>query len=140
MPNVSNMTFEKFRVLIVDDNPVDRQILKAQLEDLGFLYIQEAQTGNEGIFKMENAFKVSKPFHLVVSDWKMPEKDGLTMLRELKRSGILKKTWIIMLTGVNDADSIKDAIAVGVDDFMIKPTDLKLLKNKLLKLTQQAAA
>ncbi len=95
---VSN-PFEKIRTLIIDDNTVDRKILRAQLEDMGFLYVQEANQEDTAIFKIENAQAIGKPFELLISDWKMPATDGITLLRYLKSKGVLKESWLRISTG-----------------------------------------
>lgn len=138
--NLQQNPFEKFRVLIADDNPVDRALLKAQLEDMGFLFIQEAQNGSEGLFKIQNAAKVGKPFTLIITDWKMPEKDGLSLVKFLGSFRDTKRPKVIMLTAVSESGKVKEAIVEGVDDFVLKPIDVEILKSKLLKIVSQKSA
>lgn len=126
--------FSQLRVLIIDDNSVDREMLRIHLEDLGFKGIQEARSGSEGIFKCENSVKVEKPFHLVITDWKMPEKDGMALLKFLKGSKDFRKTRVIMITSVNEEEQVKNAIIAGVDDFILKPINPTILHQKVEKL------
>lgn len=132
--------FERLRVLIGDDNPVDRALLKAQLEDMGFIFIQEAQNGSEGLFKIQNAMTVAKPFKLIITDWKMPEKDGLSLVKYLGGLSSSKKPTVVMLTSVSEPGKVKEAITEGIDDFILKPIDVEILKKKLLNLVLQKSA
>src|SRR5687768_2567562 len=126
-----------FRILIVDDNPVDREIIKSHLDSIGFRNIQMARNGNEGIFKIENSSKVRKPFHIVITDWKMPEKDGLSMLKILNASSNYKDMRVIMMTTVSDKNQVKEALREGVDAFILKPIDTDVLEDKILNLTEK---
>jgi two-component system chemotaxis response regulator CheY len=132
--------FEQMRVLIIEDNSVDRRLLREQLESLGFYHVQEAQQGSEGLFKVGNAAKVGKPFHLLITDLKMPEKDGLSMIKFLQSSGLISNTWVIMLTGIADDRKVREIITQGVDDFILKPIDVEILKKKLMNLLMRATA
>jgi two-component system chemotaxis response regulator CheY len=130
----TNAIFSQLRILVVDDNPVDREMVRIHLQSLGFENLQEAQSGSEGMFKVENAAKIGKPFHLVVSDWRMPEKDGMALLKFLKSEKTYRNTRIVMVTSVNEATLIKNAIYEGVDEFILKPIHPATLAQKLEKL------
>lgn len=109
-------------------------MLRLHLEEIGFKGIQEARSGSEGIFKCENSAKVGKAFHLVITDWKMPEKDGMALLKFLKSSKDFRKTRVMMVTSVNEEDQVKIAIVAGVDDFLLKPINPTILNQKVEKL------
>lgn len=124
----------KLRLLIAEDSAVDREILKAQLEKLGFFNIQEAYSGSEALHKIDISVKIGKPFHLVITDWRMPERDGLAILKFIRGQRELRDLKVIMLTGVTDQQNVMEALNEGVDDFVLKPVDAEILSKKLLKI------
>lgn len=123
--------YENIRALIVDDNPMDRTVLKAHLEAMGITQIQEAANGNAGLFRLENSFKVGKPFHLLVTDWKMPEKDGLKLLKQVRAIDGTKNMAIIMVTAVYDMEKVAEVVSSKVDGYIIKPADFDKFKDRV---------
>lgn len=129
-----NVKIAKMRVLIIDDNTVDRAILKSQLESMGFDKIHECRNGNEGIFKVQNSFKILTPYHLIITDWRMPEKDGLSFLKFIKSEEAFANIPIMMLTGIADKENVKHALSSGVDAFLLKPINGDILIKKINEL------
>ena len=134
---VNNDAFAKLRVLIVEDNPVDRELLKALLEKMGFLNIQEARHGIEGVFKLENSAKINKPIHLLITDWKMPQKDGLSLVKFIRGDNTLKNIKIVMLTSVSDAEKVKEVLREGIEAFVLKPIDSGILQKKIESIVER---
>ncbi len=134
IPSYLDPIFKSIRVLIVDDNPVDRKILKAHLEGIGLDYIQEAKDGSEADFKNRNAEKMGTPFDLLITDWRMPQKDGLALIKLLRSERSSTRQYVIMLTSVADKASVEQVLDTGVDDFILKPIDPKILKSKVSAL------
>lgn len=123
--------YAPIRVLVVEDNPVDRELLKAQLDKIGFRNVQEAHHGAEGIFKLENAFKVGKPYHILIVDWKMPGMDGLNVIKRLKKDGTFGQIRVMMLTSVSDERRVIEALREGIDAFIMKPIEHEILQQKI---------
>lgn len=132
--------YSQLRVLIVEDNAVDRELLKSHLENFGFENIQEAKNGREGILKIDNSLSFRKPFHLLITDWKMPEKDGLSMIKHVRLDKALDQMRVIMLTSVSEKKEVKAALHEGIDDFILKPIDPQLLLKKIENLAGKLAA
>lgn len=128
------MKREEIRILIVEDNPVDRELIRTHLKTLGLTQIQEAESGTSAQFKIKNAQDIRKPFHIILSDWMMPGQDGFALLKSLRSDHQHSRTGIVMVTSVSDQAKVKDAIREGVDDFVIKPIDPKLLTPKIERL------
>ena len=105
----------KDKILIVDDEPDFAQLLKKRLEINGYEVII-AVNGNEGLEKI----KIERP-DVVLLDILMPEKDGYTMLREMRDDELIKNTPVIMLTA---RPYMQDLFAIeGINDYLIKPVD-----------------
>ncbi|AFY03021.1 response regulator [Bdellovibrio bacteriovorus] len=117
--------------LVIDDNSTDRMIMVAALDTLGFKNILEAEDGSIALGKIENAFDTLHPVQLIFLDWRMPKRDGAAVLQELKRSRKFKSAKVIMTTNVSDENSVKSALKDGVDDYIIKPVTLDLLRKKI---------
>ena len=126
--------FRKIRVLIVDDNLSDRLILKAALTRLKFKDISEAEDGSIAMAKIETAAKMNDPIQLVFLDWQMPKRKGIRVLEDLKKIRQFKDVRVIMITNVSDDTSVKEALMAGVDEYILKPIELDVVKSKLEKL------
>jgi len=113
-------------VLIVDDQQSMRGICKYILTQLGFKEIIEAKSGRDALSKMEKT-----NFDLVISDWNMEDIDGLTLLKVLRKHPRTSGMPFIMATGRSDAEQVKEAIASGVNNYIIKPFDAATMRKKI---------
>lgn len=102
-------------VLVVDDDPVTRLLLTSALSKLGHT-VCEAQNGSEG---WEVWKKDQHPF--IISDWMMPEVDGLELCRRIRAAPGSDLTYLILLTARTGKTNYLDAMDAGVDDFVTKP-------------------
>ena len=118
-------------ILIVDDTTVLRNIMKIQLQRMGFSQIYEAQDGSAAM-KILHARKID----LVISDWNMPVMNGFEMLRELRASEVFKDILFIMVTAEATEARISMALQLKVDELILKPFTLEILERKILRVIQ----
>jgi two-component system chemotaxis response regulator CheY len=117
-------------VLVVDDSAMMRKIVIKNLKDSGFdVTVVEAGDGKEGLEKF-----AAGGIDLVLSDWNMPNMDGLTMVREIRKLDPEKKVPIIMVTTEGSADKVKDAVLAGANNYLAKPFTPDRFKEKLSKI------
>ncbi len=112
------------KILIVDDEPEVCEYLEAFLGNRGY----EVASANDGKTALERIH--SNPPHLILLDIRMPEMDGLEVLRRLKT--IDQRVGVIILTAVQDDAIAKQALAEGADDYITKPIDLDYLENSVM--------
>lgn len=114
------------KVLIVDDNGVPRKILKATLEHFGHEVV-EAKDGAQALELFD-----CQPIRVIVSDWVMPELDGLTLCQKVRQRSTATYTYFILLTGeMTTREDYLKAMDDGVDDFLTKPVDREALWSRL---------
>ena len=123
----------QLRVLVADDNPINRRVAVGMLERLG-LSLQLAADGREAI---EHCRKAN--FDLVLMDLHMPEVDGLEATRTLKRELGTRCPRIVACTADVSEQSMRDCDAVGFDDFIQKPFALARLERVLFDSLSEAA-
>ncbi len=111
------------RVLVVDDDPKVVELLQEFLSAKGYEVIT-AGDGAEALRKV----KEERP-HLILLDIQMPKMDGLEVLRQLR--AIDKEVGVIMITGVNEQEIGRQAMALGAFDYITKPLDLQYLEQSL---------
>jgi len=117
-------------VLVVDDSAMMRKIVIKNLKDCGFdVTVIEAGDGVEGLEK----FKAGG-IACVLSDWNMPNMDGLTMVKEIRKLDPQKTVPIIMITTEGSADKVKDAVLAGANNYLAKPFTPDRFKEKLQKI------
>ncbi|MEO9572126.1 MAG: two-component regulator propeller domain-containing protein [Polaribacter sp.] len=114
----------KPKILIVEDNPDLRQMLKDELEN--DFYVKEASNGIEGY----DAALKEKPL-LIISDILMPLEDGISMLKRIKESPEINKIPIFMLTAKNSEETKIECLSMGADDYIEKPFSLEFVKWKI---------
>lgn len=112
--------------LVVDDQQTMRSLVRTGLQQLGFRTIYEAPDGEEGLRQM-----LSRPIHLVISDYNMPKLDGLGLLRAIRSHPPIQKTAFIMLTGRADKELVQRAVQFGVNNYLVKPFTVGTLKEKI---------
>ena len=114
--------------LIVDDSRVIRKVSSKIAKSLGYVPI-EAQDGEEALARC----KKSMP-HLVLTDWDMPEMDGLEFVTKLRAIPTPKAPVVVFCTSKNKAADVHAGIKAGADDYITKPFDEAGLRAKLEKL------
>ncbi len=104
------------KILAVEDDPVARAVLHQALLRLGHEVV-DAHDGTEALKILEK-----EPVRVIVSDWMMPEMDGLALCRAVRGRVEADYVYFILLTGrTADVDNQREAIEAGVDDFLSKP-------------------
>ncbi len=110
----------KLSTLVVEDGQSQREILRDFLRDEGYDVV-EAENGDKAIEAVKNGY-----FDLVLLDYKMPEKDGMTVLEEVK--DINTEIDVIMMTAYGSVDTAVRAMKAGAADYITKPIELEELR------------
>ncbi len=114
------------KILAVEDDAVARAVLRQALKRLGHDAV-EAKDGEEAWRKLE-----ADPVRVVVSDWVMPESDGLELCRKIRSRVGSEYIYFILLTSRDATEDNQAAAAdAGVDDFLTKPLDVNELWTRL---------
>ncbi|MDH5400822.1 MAG: response regulator [Cyclobacteriaceae bacterium] len=110
--------FKSKKVLLADDSSTARQIIKRELIMMGFedQNIRDAADGEQAL-----KFLAKTEFHMIISDWHMPNMDGLELLRTVKGDGRLKSIPFLMLTTEAEKDKISKAFESSADQYIGKP-------------------
>lgn len=120
------MVHKTIKILVVDDFPTMRRIIKNLLKDLGYENVDEAEDGVMGLEKLRNG-----NFEFVVSDWNMPNMDGLVMLKEIRSDPALSKLPVLMVTAEAKKENIIAAAQAGANGYVVKPFTAAVLEEKL---------
>lgn len=112
------------KVLVVDDSVTMRRIIINSLKSAGFDDIVEAGNGVEGLSNMEG-------IELVLTDWNMPEMDGLTFVKELRGNSLYSDIPIVMITTEGAKTEVVEALKIGVNNYIVKPFDKDTLLDKV---------
>ncbi|MBU0633868.1 MAG: response regulator [Candidatus Omnitrophica bacterium] len=107
----------KLKILIIDDEPDIRDVLKITLEGEGF----EVYEATDGVDGLEKVHKTSPD--IVILDYKMPRMNGLEVCQILKKDILLRHMPVIMLTGKGETQDKVMGINAGADDYVVKPFD-----------------
>jgi PAS domain S-box-containing protein len=121
------------RVLVVDDNPLAREILGDILESLSF-EVSQVASGAEAIAELSTD-AADRPFELVLMDWKMPEMDGIEAAKRIKANAKLTSIpEILMVTSYRKEEVRSQAEEVGIDAFLVKPVSRSLLLGTIMEV------
>ncbi len=122
----------KMKILVVDDFSTMRRIVKNLLKQLGFVNIEEAEDGAQAYTKLNNG-----GFGFIVSDWNMPNLDGLGHVKKVRSDDELKDLPILMVTAEAEKDKVVTAIQAGVNNYIVKPFTGDVLKEKMDKIFEK---
>ncbi len=111
---------ESMKILVVDDEAPIRDMIRKGLSQMGGYNVEVAQNGVEAIEKIEKDV-----FDLVLTDLKMPEMDGLELLKTIK--GTRPEVMVILVTAYGSIETAVEAMKIGANDYITKPIDLNEL-------------
>ena len=119
----------KMRILVVDDFATMRRIVKNILKQLGFENIVEADDGKAALRVLE-----SQHIDFIVSDWNMPNMNGLEFLKAVRSNEKFKDIPFLMVTAEALKENIVAAVKAGVSNYIVKPFTAETLKEKIEKI------
>ncbi len=112
-------------VLIVEDSLIYRRLLSRMLTQWGYI-VSEAENGVAALEILS-----SQPISMVISDWEMPEMDGLTLCQTIRSRQFGHYVYIILLTARENAGDLTQGFDAGADDFLSKPVEQAELRARL---------
>ncbi|MFO8044624.1 MAG: chemotaxis response regulator CheY [Halomonas sp.] len=126
------MADKNMNILVVDDFPTMRRIVRSLLKELGFTNVEEAEDGQDALSKLR-----AGGFQFVVSDWNMPNMDGLEMLKKIRDDDALKHLPVLMVTAEAKKENIIAAAQAGASGYVVKPFTAATLEEKLNKIFEK---
>ncbi|MFZ4403240.1 MAG: response regulator [Pseudobdellovibrionaceae bacterium] len=121
----------KTRILIVDDMPSIRDLVRNHLQGMGYKFILEANNGEEGLKILQESNSVGNQIQLIISDLNMPVLNGVEFLKKVRASATWASLPFILLTSESERELVTEAILSGVSQYVVKPFTGKMFEEKL---------
>jgi len=122
----------KIKFLVVDDFSTMRRIVRNLLKELGYVNADEAEDGAIGLAKLKGG-----GYDFVVTDWNMPNMDGLQLLQAVRADPALKHLPVLMITAEAKKENIIAAAQAGAHGYIVKPFTAATLNEKLAKIFEK---
>lgn len=119
--------------LVVDDMPSLRQFIEGKLRELGHPKVSTAEDGSQAMDLIIEKCGSDDPINFIISDWNMPNLNGLELLKLIRESDIteIKDIPFIMVTTENERGKVLEALRYKVDNYLIKPVTQESLDQKI---------
>ncbi|MCE2594893.1 response regulator [Motilimonas cestriensis] len=120
-------------ILVAEDHPTNLKVIQGQLSHLGYQYV----LCSNGLDAYEKWLKGK--FSLLLTDWHMPKMDGLQLTKKIRETELKENrpsTKIVAITANGMSDEVDAGLAVGMNDYMVKPLELNILENVIAKWTR----
>ena len=125
MPTATTET-TKMKILLVEDLGSARKIIAKLLGELKVAEVVEAPNGAIALGKLKN-----ESIDLVISDWHMPEIDGVELVQLMRKEDTLKDIPVILISSSANKEQVVHALQNGVSDYLLKPFNFELLSRKI---------
>jgi len=123
------------KILVIDDDPNIVDLVQRVLEFEGYQSLG-AYNAKEALSILENQWK---DINIIICDYMMPEIDGLSLVKTIRKNPLYDDIKIIMLTAMDTFDIIKQSLLLGVKDYIIKPFDPQEVINAIEKIEEDEA-
>ena len=119
------------RILVIDDMPSIRDLVKNQLKAMGFKNVQEASDGEEALRILIQQNTPNNSIQLVISDWNMPHMKGIDLLKQVRSNAEWANLPFVLLTSEAERDQVTEAVLAGASQYIVKPFSAKVFEDKL---------
>lgn len=126
------MSDPKMKFLVVDDFATMRRIVRNLLKELGFANVDEAEDGAIALNKLQGG-----DYDFLVTDWNMPNMDGLQLLQAVRANPALAHLPVLMITAEAKKENIIAAAQAGASGYIVKPFTAGTLSEKLSKIFEK---
>ena len=127
------MDFDKnMKILVVDDFATMRKIVKNLLKQVGYKNIVEAEDGVTALRVLK-----SQKVDFVISDWNMPNMNGLEFLKSVRADDELSGLPFLMVTAEALKENVVLAVKAGVSNYVVKPFTAEILNEKIEKIIEK---
>jgi len=116
----------KIQVVVVDDQLTMRALVRSGLQQIGITQVREFSGAAEALQNL-----AVQTTHMVISDFNMPDVDGLEFLRRMRADARFQNTAFILLTGRADKELVTRALQSGANNYLVKPFTVGVLKSKI---------
>ena len=120
------MMDQHMKILTVDDFSTMRRIIRNMLRQLGYSNIVEAEDGVEALSLLQR-----EKVDFVISDWNMPNMNGLDLLKAIRADENLKPIPVLLVTAEALKEYIVEAVKAGVNNYVVKPFTAETLQEKI---------
>jgi two-component system chemotaxis response regulator CheY len=120
------------KILLVDDSPTMRRILLNILKHLGYEDVAQAENGRDALSKLH-----TDQYTFVITDWNMPEMDGLTLVKLMREEEEFENIPVLMVTTRSEQEDVLEAMRAGVNNYIVKPFTPQVLKQKMIAILSQ---
>jgi len=117
------------KILVVDDHESMRKIEKQILHDLGYKNVDMADDGSTALPMLQKG-----NYDFVISDWNMPEMEGIELLKAIRADDRISKTPVLLVTAESKKEKIIEAAQAGVNDYVVKPFNAEILSEKISRI------
>mgnify|MGYP001087388587 CR=1 FL=1 len=124
------MADKELKFLVVDDFSTMRRIVRNLLKELGFNNVEEAEDGVDALNKLQAG-------GFVISDWNMPNMDGLELLKTIRADAGMASLPVLMVTAEAKKENIIAAAQAGASGYVVKPFTAATLEEKLGKIFEK---
>lgn len=128
--NTPEVDTTKIKILLVDDQELNRDVLAHRLKKCGYI-VTSVNNGHEAL----NILK-EESFDLILLDILMPDISGVEVLKNIRSFGKHKQTPVIMITAIDDVETVNECMESGADDYIMKPLNTVLLKLRISSCLQ----
>ena len=119
------------KIIIIEDSNTLRYIMVKLLKELGYTGIAAVESAEEGWQLLQK-----ETYDILLLDWKLPRMSGLDLLKQIRVTPQFASLQVIMVTTVHERKNIMQAVQIGVQGYIIKPIDSKVLSKKLKEVEE----
>lgn len=115
---------KEIKILVVDDEPTARIVVRKLLEKTGYTEVEVVESGRKAIELIEN-----RSFNLVLCDLHMPDIDGIGVVKAVRKKAHMDDSPIVMMSATEDLNIVYKCLSEGADDYLLKPIQANAVKN-----------